>query len=219
MRQKTSITACRQCGSCCRNGGPALRRDDLALVRQGFIRHDQLVAIREGELGFNPASGTVEPVPVELLKIRGKAGGWACLFFEEATSRCAIYQQRPSTCAILECWRPEALLATIYQDTLSRRDLLNPEDPILEYIERHERQCPGRQWSGLLARFGEKREAAVLVQLAELVRADLAIREEVVARTGISPEMELFVLGRPFVTQLAGSGLAWDGAAGRLRPA
>lgn len=210
---------CKQCGTCCRKGGPALRHEDLGLVRQGHIRHDQLVTIRQGELGFNPATGRVESVPVEFLKVRGKGGGWTCLFLDEAANRCSIYRHRPATCGILECWRPEALLATIYQDVLGRRDLINPGDPILQDIERHDQECPGRRWNDLLARYGERGDEAALVGMNDLARTDLAIREEMVARTGITPELELFLLGRPLVMQLAGSGLGWDGSAGRLRRA
>ncbi|MCX5877405.1 MAG: YkgJ family cysteine cluster protein, partial [Deltaproteobacteria bacterium] len=67
----TDTKYCKQCGTCCRKGGPALTREDLDLIRQGHIRHDQLITIRQGELGYNPATGKLEPVPVELLKIRG----------------------------------------------------------------------------------------------------------------------------------------------------
>ncbi len=198
---------CRQCGTCCRKGGPALRREDLGLVRGNIIRHDQLLTIRKGELGHNPASGRLEPVPVELLKIRGQGRDWACLFLNEADNSCAIYARRPATCALLECWRPEALLATIYQETLRRADLLNPADPLLDYIARHERECPGEEWSSLLCRYSEGRDASLLVRLTELVRTDLALRQRLARETGLGVELEFFLLGRPFLAQLAGSGL------------
>jgi Fe-S-cluster containining protein len=194
---------CRQCGTCCRKGGPALSREDLVLVRQGHIRHDQLVTIRRGEIAYNPATGKLEPVEVELLKIRGQGSGWTCLFFAEEENRCTIYAHRPATCRILQCWQPEALLATIYRNTLRRADLINPGDPILEEIERHERECPGHL-TALLAKAGS---AEALARLGELVRADLAIRKEVVQKTGISLEMEFFLFGRPLFKQLTGSGI------------
>lgn len=194
---------CRQCGACCRKGGPALCRDDLDLVRQGYIRPDQLVVIRQGEMGYNPSVGRLEPVPVELLKIRGQGGGWTCLFFAEE-NRCTIYAHRPVTCRILKCWQPEELLATIYHNTLRRADLINPGDPILAEIARHERVCPGKKFTDLLAKTGG---ADSLARLSELVRADLAIRAEVAQKTGLSLELEFFLFGRPFFKQLAGSGI------------
>ena len=148
----TDSKHCRQCGTCCRKGGPTLGREDIDLVRQGHIRHDQLITIRQGEMGYNPATTKLEPVPVELLKIRGQGSGWTCLFLAEANNGCTIYAHRPTTCRILECRQPEALLATIYQNTLRRADLINPNDPILDEIDRHERACPGKEFTGLLAK-------------------------------------------------------------------
>lgn len=181
-----------------------MHREDLDLVRHGHIRHDQLITIRCGELGYNPGTGRLEPVPVELLKVRGKDGGWTCLFFNEPQNNCTIYAHRPTTCRILQCRQPEALLATIYQNTLRRADLINPGDPILAEIERHEQACPGRAFADLLA--GAEKPAALSL-LTELVQTDLAIRAEIAEKTGISPKLESFLFGRPFFKQLAGSGI------------
>jgi Fe-S-cluster containining protein len=205
---------CRQCGTCCRKGGPALSREDLALVRQGHIRHDQLVTIRRGEIGYNPATARLEPVEVELLKIRGQGSGWTCLFFVEEENGCAIYAQRPATCRILQCRQPEALLATIYQNTLRRADLINPNDPILAEIERHEQECPGKLFTDLLA---ESAREENLSRLNELVRRDLAIRAEVGQRAGLSLELEFFLFGRPLFKQLAGSGIECVAENGGIR--
>jgi Fe-S-cluster containining protein len=200
----TDPKQCRQCGTCCRKGGPALSWEDLDLVRQGYIRHDQLVTIRQGEMGYNPATDRLEPVPVELLKIRGQGNDWTCLFFAEEKNGCTIYAHRPATCRILQCWQPEPLLATIYQNTLRRADLINPGDPILAEIDRHERACPGKVFTDLLAEGGGTED---LARLTELVRADLAIRGEVAKTAGLSLELEFFLFGRPLFKQLAGSGI------------
>jgi len=181
-----------------------LSREDLDLVRLGHIRHDQLITIRCGELGYNPGTDRLEPVPVELLKVRGKGGGWTCLFFNEAQNDCTMYAHRPATCRILQCWQPEALLATIYQNTLRRADLINPNDPILAEIERHEQACPGKLFTDLLT---EADNPENVTRLTEMVRADLAIRDDIAHKFGISLEMEFFLLGRPLFKQLAGSGL------------
>lgn len=210
----TDTKQCRQCGTCCRKGGPALSREDLDLVRHGHIRHDQLVTIRQGEMGYNPATGRLEPVAVELLKVRGKGAGWTCLFFAEEENGCTIYAHRPTTCRILECWQPEALLATIYQNTLRRADLINPHDPILAAIERHEQACPGRVFTNLLA---ETKNSENMARLDEMVRADLAIRGEIARQIGLSLEMEFFLFGRPLFKQLAGSGIECVEEGGEIR--
>jgi Fe-S-cluster containining protein len=210
----TDTKHCKQCGTCCRKGGPTLSREDLDLVRQGYIRHDQLLTIRQGEMGYNPATGRLEPVPVELLKIRGQGSGWTCLFLAEKGNGCTIYAHRPATCRILQCWQPEPLLATIYQNTLRRADLINPEDPILVEIDRHERACPGKVFTDLLAEGGGTEN---LARLSELVRADLAIRREIAKTAGLSLELEFFLFGRPLFKQLAGYGIEWVEENGEIR--
>jgi hypothetical protein len=164
-------------------------------------------------MGYNPATGRLEAVPVELLKIRGQGSGWTCLFFAEANNGCTIYAHCPTTCRILKCWQPEALLATIYQNTLCRADLINPNDPILAEIDRHERACPGKVFTGLLADTGRDS----LARLNEMVRADLAIREEVAQKAGISLELEFFLFGRPLFKQLTGSGIECVEENGEIR--
>jgi len=210
----TDTKHCKQCGACCRKGGPALSREDLDLLRQGYIHHDQLVTIRQGEMGYNPATARLEPVPVELLKIRGLGSGWTCLFFAKASNGCTIYEHRPATCRILQCWQPEPLLATIYQNTLCRTDLINPNDPILAEIERHEQACPGKEFTDLLAQVSGTKN---LARLTELVRTDLAIRAEIAKKTGLSLEMEFFLFGRPLFKQLAGSGIKCFEENGEIR--
>lgn len=208
---------CRRCGTCCRKGGPTLQREDLPLVLQGLLRHDQLVTIRTGEQGYNPASGRLEPVPVELLKVRGQGSGWTCLFFAGKTNMCTIHAHRPATCRILTCWQPQALLDTIYKETLHRRDLLNPKDPLLRYLDRQEQECPVSEFTGLLARIITAGESADLTPLARLLQDDLALRNEFAKQTGLSLAMELFALGRPFFSQLGGSGLEWFEEQGKIR--
>jgi len=165
-------------------------------------------------MGYNPATARLEPVPVELLKIRGQGSGWTCLFFADAGNACTIYENRPATCRILQCWQPEDLLATIYQNTLRRADLINHHDPILAEIDRHERACSGRLFTELLSQVGGTEDFA---QLTELVRADLVIRAEVAKTAGFPLEMEMFILGRPFFKQLAGSGIECVAEGGGIR--
>ncbi|MCX5876428.1 MAG: YkgJ family cysteine cluster protein, partial [Deltaproteobacteria bacterium] len=145
---------------------------------------------------------------------RGQGSGWTCLFFAEAGNGCTIYAHRPATCRILQCWQPEPLLATIYQNTLRRTDLINPNDPILAEIERHAQACPGRVFTDLLTQDDGTED---LARLSELVRADLAIRAEVAKKARLSLELEFFLFGRPFFKQLAGSGVECVEEGGEIR--
>ncbi len=55
--------ACDRCGTCCRQGGPALHIQDRHLVAPGFLGFDVLVTIRRGELARYPLSDRPEPGP------------------------------------------------------------------------------------------------------------------------------------------------------------
>ena len=85
-------------------------------MREGHIGTEHLITIRKGELAYNPASETLQPVPQELVKIAGKGRGWECLFIDNAASSCMIYEQRPLECRILKCWDTSELLSVIYKD-------------------------------------------------------------------------------------------------------
>ncbi len=111
---------CRRCGTCCRNGGPALHREDIALLRRGSISHADLITIRIGEPAYSPLVDRVEPSAFELVKVAGTAASWTCRFFSAADNRCLIYENRPLECRLLNCREPEPLLAVIGRDTLVR---------------------------------------------------------------------------------------------------
>lgn len=207
---------CRQCGTCCRKGGPSLVLSDVDLVRRGKIRHDQLLTIRRGELGYNPTTARLERVPVELLKVRGRGNDWCCLFFAEENKTCSIYDDRPETCRVLECWQPEALLATIYRDTVSRADLINPDDPVLLWIERHEQSCPVKPFVELTDEAQATRSQQSLVRLEEMIEVDLTLRQEFIRQTGVDQALELFLLGRPFFRQIPCTDFICREARGRI---
>ena len=122
----TVNNACHRCGTCCRNGGPTLHREDLKLLRNGIISHADLIVIRCGESAYSPLVDRVEPSACELVKVSGTAASWTCRFLQSADHRCLIYQDRPLECRLLNCQEPEPLLRVIGYDTVSRFDLVNP---------------------------------------------------------------------------------------------
>ncbi len=213
----TAQTHCRQCGTCCRKGGPALHRDDLELIRQGHFSHHQLMTLRRGEPAFSPVDGRLEPTRRELVKINGHGREWVCLFFQPKTARCAIYAHRPLECRLLKCWAPEALLAVVEQDTITRRDLLNPNDPVLELIALHDQQCPAEAVAEAVADWRQKPdESRHRAALVDLVRRDLAVRHHALTEFGLPPAVEFFVFGRPLFKLLGGYGVTTSEAAGTV---
>lgn len=209
---------CRQCGTCCKKGGPALHHQDTDLLREGTISYSQLVTIREGELAYSPGSGELEPVDRELVKVNGQGGGWTCLFYNSENSSCGIYVQRPLECRLLKCWEPDEVLAVAGKETICRRDIVNAGDPVIDLIAHQQRECPAEAVAQAVEGWRQQpaNEKGRNV-LADLVRRDLALRNHAVVDLGLPPEVEFFVFGRPLFKQLAGFGFAIREVDGHLQ--
>jgi len=199
---------CRRCGNCCRNGGPALHDQDRHLVTDGHLHLDQLITIRKGEKAVSPAAGAPKTITHELIKIQGRGGGWDCLFFNPAEQSCTTYDHRPLECHLFLCRIPAALHAIMEKELLQRRDLLHPNDPVREIMERHDQQCPPAALFELLKTPHEDNHAAILSELNRLVRLDMSIRQEAVSKFTISAGLELFLFGRPHFILLAPHGFS-----------
>lgn len=205
-QQLSGSQECRRCGSCCRQGGPALHREDLPLLREGHIRRQHLVTIRSGEPAYDPVTGKIKPVEQELLKISGGSSTWSCRFYDDSGG-CTIYQNRPLECRLLKCWDTRELKEIIGRNTLTRRDLLDPSDPILGLLSAQERQCDYQRINSLVNILeNQPGDTGPLEELAGIVRADLMIRAQAQKEFSISLARELFLFGRPVFKVLAAHG-------------
>ncbi len=210
---------CHRCGNCCLKGGPALHAEDRELLIANQLALAQLITIRKGERVFWPGDAKPAPTDLELVKLKGQGGDWRCLFYSMQTDGCSIYDYRPLECRIFQCWAPDKLKDIIGQETLTRNDLLHPDDPVRAYILHQEQNCPANRIDDLTP--DATPDSAALRELQELVRIDLFIRSQAIGQLGIAPELELFLFGRPYFIMLAPFGLAAKETADgiRLEPA
>ena len=187
--------ACKKCGNCCEEGGPALHERDLGLIRDGKIPISRLITIRKGELTHNPISGTIQPAGVELIKIIGKGGRWECCYFDKQRG-CTIYANRPQACVLLKCWDTEDILNLVGKETLDRFDILVPGDPMIPVIKEHERisPCPDLLY---IRDNGSRLSAQQVKELEQQVRDDLNFRTKVIRDLNLKLSEELFYFGRP----------------------
>lgn len=198
-----AATACRRCGTCCEQGGPALHTEDRQLVDSGAVRWRDLVTIRSGEPVYDQLKGRVVPANREFLKLAGARGSWRCKFYKEPGA-CGIYGQRPLECRLLFCRDTGPLEAVMGRDLLTRLDLLAVDDPALAWISRLEREVGYPEIMGLLA--GLDLPGSVEASrsgLDNLVRADLALRESFLRSFPKRGGEELFLLGRPLFLTIA----------------
>lgn len=201
----TDSAECLRCGTCCRQGGPALHGEDLALVEKGVLPAAQLVTIRCGEPAHNPLQNEVLPSNSEFIKIKGQGNSWSCCFFDQVNNGCLIYQTRPLECRVLFCRDTEPLTAIMGRDLLDRSRLLAEDDSALALIARQEEECSYRLVNNLFAG-NEQSQAVIAEKLSVLVRKDLAIRDLFLRDFPNRQGEELFLFGRPLFLVLAPHG-------------
>lgn len=189
-------TCCDACGSCCRQGGPALHSRDLGLILDGRLRFEDVITIRRGELALQPLSDEPAQVTAEFLKIKGQGRDWCCRFYTFEDKGCRIYEDRPQACRLLDCTHPDELLTIAGRDLLNRFDLIAEDDPLLPLVKLHEEHCSCPSLDGLVERLAQGK-GENLEQLVRLVNLDIGIRSKATSEFGLSVDLELFYFGSP----------------------
>jgi Fe-S-cluster containining protein len=208
---------CRRCGTCCEKGGPSLHQEDRSRVDNGQIPVRHLFTIRRGELARDNIKGILAPLTDEIIKIKGQPGRWTCLFFDQKTRGCGIYDHRPLECRVLNC-RDTRQIEKVYETArLTRRDLLSGVDGLWDMVEAHEQHC---SYGGLKSLAREvrrdgrpKQEEAIL----EIIRYDAYVRRLTSEKGGMDGQMLDFIFGRPLVDTIKMFDLALKREAGTYR--
>jgi Fe-S-cluster containining protein len=204
----SGLEGCRRCGSCCQQGGPALHGGDLALIRSGRLRLEDLVTVNLGELAFQPLATTATTVAHEFLKLQGRDGTWCCTFYDETARGCLRYEHRPLACGLLDCTDTGPLLDITGQDLLTRFDCIDPDDPILAVILKQQQQKPCPDIQTISNNFAQSyAHAELLAGLLEDVNLDLAFRSRTASTFHLSVALELFYFGRPLFQLLLPLGI------------
>ena len=189
---------CDCCGTCCRNGGPPLHKQDMELVVAGFLKFEDLVTVRLGEMVVPPLSTEPVKAQTEWIKLQGQGSQWCCRFLDTSSNKCTIYQNRPLSCRTLKCWDTDDILALSGQDLLCRTDLIRKDDPLLPLVLLHEKQVPVPDLEGIMKSLHDAdQQVSLLKDLADKVQEDLGIRSRAVREYDISVAGELFYFGRP----------------------
>ena len=206
---------CRRCGTCCKNGGPSFHMEDRQLIDQGLIPCGRLYTIRKGEPAHDNIEGSVLPVESDLIKIKGAGNAWTCVFYDDATKGCAIYNDRPIECRVLKCWDTTAIEALYRKNRLTREHLLGNIEGLWDLIADHQVRCSYDDIRKLLAGVENRRTASIRA-LREKVLYDLKLRQLMVEKGLAGMEMIDFLLGRPLVETLKPMGVTLSYSDGRL---
>jgi Fe-S-cluster containining protein len=209
------MSECERCGTCCRKGGPALHREDLALFERGVIERSDCVTLRAGELVHNPVRDVVEPLAQEVVRFRSWSGTRACRFFMESGASCRIYKRRPVECVALFCKEPDKLIDMYMTDRITRADIIPENSAMADIMAEHEERAAVRRLGALAERIGQGDDSA-LDEATAMVHYDVALRGELTRRVGCPPEHVLVFFGRPLPEVVRGFGLRWLSGEGRL---
>lgn len=194
-----SLNACRRCGTCCRKGGPALHLSDAELLEH--FPMSSLVCLRRGEPAFDPRNNGLGPLENELLKIRGRDGGWACMFYEEESAACGVYMNRPLECRSLSCADTEDIFSAMDTPTLTRKHVVPAGSALWACIEEHERLFP----AGEAVRLATARRAGegIPQELGSFIRREKHFRQSFAEKVGATDEDLWAYFGRPLWLVLA----------------
>ena len=194
---KIDMISCRRCGTCCKKGGPTFHQADQPLIENGIIPIRYLYTIRKGEWVHDPIRGSILPVNAELIKIKSKDGKGICTFYDDRNGTCQIYTHRPIECQLLTCWDTNALEAMYEKNRLSRRDLLANMAGLWELVVDHEQRCGYCHIKDLISNLKKKYEKRLAGELCEMISYDNHLRQLVIEKGQMKPEMLDFLLGRP----------------------
>jgi Fe-S-cluster containining protein len=201
------ISKCRRCGTCCKKGGPSLHMEDLHLVTKGAIHTRYLYTLRKGELAFDNVRGKLAPVAGELIKIKGRATGWTCIFYDEIKNACTIYTDRPIECRVLKCWDTRAIEQMYTENRLTRRHLLSGVKGLWGLVEDHGVRCDYALVNELVQALSPSCNNAAAKNLIEMIGYDTQIRRLVVEKSGVDEDMTDFLFGRPLLKTITTLGL------------
>lgn len=216
-----TVTSCLRCGTCCEKGGPSFHQADRILIEKGLIASKYLFTLRQGELAYDNVRGRLMPTDTDIIKIKAKNGRRACMFFDEKTKDCTIYNERPRECRVLKCWDTREIEAIYARDRLTRKDLMSAVEGLWDLIADHQARCDYGTIQNLVKRLNGRGKETARRKLVEIILYDTEIRSLVVSNGGLDPEMLDFLFGRPLIKTLAnyGLGVRKEGRGIRIVPA
>jgi len=192
-----NLTECKRCGTCCKKGGPSFHIEDRALIEDGFISAKFLYTIREGEPVRDDISERIVYAPSDIIKIKGQKNGWTCFFYDEIEKRCAVYEYRPLECKLLKCLDTRDIERVFGKNLLTRKDIISTVEGLWDLVIEHDQRCSYKKIRKLIDGSGKTKKVDLSGKVAELIEYDRIIRELVVKKGELDPELLDFLFGRP----------------------
>ena len=198
-------THCIRCGECCLASSPTLQLEDVALIENGAIDKCRLYTIRVGELVRNPVLEKLTTTDKELIKIREKSHAGVCVYYDEETRACSIYEHRPLQCAALACWDTTLFKEAYNTPKAGRKDIVR-NGILLGLMEAYDRRCSYGELEACVKRIEGEGEKAIQ-EILKLLRYDYHFRPFISKKMDITPEEMDFLFGRPLIDTIHMFGL------------
>lgn len=191
------ITECIRCGTCCKKGGPSFHLEDKVLIEKGIILSKYLYTIREDELCYDNVKESILPAASDIIKIKGQKDSITCIFFNEKENECTIYDNRPLECRALKCWDTREIERIYSKNRLTRKDLISTIEGLWDLVEDHQRRCSYETLKFFIDALNKDEKDEALKGIFDIIEYDAQIRELVVQKGDLDPEMTDFIFGRP----------------------
>ena len=192
----SDTTTCRRCGTCCQKGGPALHREDRALVETGRIPAAQLYTIRKNERVRDNVRNNLVPAAADIIKIKGRDRTWTCAFYDPERRGCRIYAHRPLECRVLKCWDTRDIERLYDRERLARRDLVGTVKGLWDLICDHDDRCDHACLEKLVRAVVHEKAPSALADITQMVVYDRELRSLVVEKGHAPADMLDFLFGR-----------------------
>ena len=198
-------THCIRCGECCRASSPTLQMEDIPLLVDGFIEKANVYTIRAGELVHDNIHKGPKITQEEIIKVKEKADGGGCLYYDEAQGSCKIYAHRPSQCVALACWDPVEFMEVYARPKAGRKEIIR-DSTLLGLIQEHEHKCSYTRLEGLVRQIETEGERAV-EGILELLKFDYHLRPFLSKKLNADPDDMDLLFGRPLTETITMFGL------------
>jgi len=204
---KTKPKECIRCGTCCIKGGPSFHLEDKFLIDKGIIPSKYIYTIRKGERSYDNVKECFFPASSDILKLKGQKDSWTCIFFNEITNHCKIYEHRPMECKILKCWDTREIEKNYAKNRLTRQDLISSVEGLWEIVEGHQERCSYDMLQFFIDSLNKGKKDEALKGILEIIEYDIQIRELVVQKAGLETDLTDFLFGRPITETIKIYGL------------
>ncbi len=197
ISEQGNSIGCKRCGTCCIKGGPSFHIEDKWLIEEGHLPAKYLYTIRKGEPVRDVRTGKIIFTSSDIIKIKGKENRWTCFFYNEDEAKCSIYQNRPLECRVLDCLDTREIGNIVGKDLLERESIISKIEGLWDMVKEHDQRCPYEEITNLLNEYRKKENQYLPQNISEIIEYDKALREVVVNKGGLDPELLDFLFGRP----------------------